>query len=133
MAANFSSTLLALGCEDGRVRLLSLEGNALIHHRRFDRVKSRLLSVAWGPPVPVTQMKQKKESSRQENSTSDVESDSGADSDDDDEWTDSWLVTGGSDSCIRKWDVNSGRPIERMTMDKMRGERTLVWAVGVLA
>lgn len=51
---------------------------------------------------------------------------------DEDEWMDSWLVTGGSDSSLRKWDVKTGRPLERMTVDKARGERTLVWAVGVL-
>ena len=52
--------------------------------------------------------------------------------DDDDEWTDSWLVTGCSDSSLRKWDIASGRVLERMTTDKQQGERTLVWTVGVL-
>ena len=52
--------------------------------------------------------------------------------DDDDDWTDSWLVTGCSDSSLRKWDLPTGRVLERMGTDKVRGERTLVWAVGVL-
>jgi U3 small nucleolar RNA-associated protein 4 len=60
-------------------------------------------------------------------------SDDSSDSDDDeDEWSDSWLVTGGSDSSLRKWDVATGRVLDRMGTDKMRGERTLVWTVGVL-
>ena len=58
-----------------------------------------------------------------------MESDS---DDDDDDWTDSWLVTGCSDSSLRKWDFPTGRVLERMGTDKVRGERTLVWAVGVL-
>lgn len=33
---------------------------------------------------------------------------------------------------MRKWDAKTGRVLERMTVDKTRGERTLVWAVGVL-
>jgi len=62
----------------------------------------------------------------------DPKADSGDDDDDDDEWSDSWLVTGCSDSSLRKWDVTTGRMIERMGTNKMRGERTLVWTVGVL-
>ncbi|KAF9036469.1 WD40 repeat-like protein [Hymenopellis radicata] len=114
IAVNPASTLLALGCEDGSVRILSLAEDNLTHFRRFDRVKSRLLSIAWGPPVLKTTSE----------STSTAEEDY--------EWTDSWLATGGSDSSLRKWDVKTGRPSERMNVDKMRGERTLVWTVCVL-
>lgn len=107
------------------MRLLTLEGGALTHFRRFDRVKCRLLSIAWGPPVPPTpaQRKAGKEAIGSDES----------ESEDDEEWTDAWLVTGGSDSSLRKWDVETGRAVERMSTDKLRGERTLVWAVGVLA
>lgn len=62
--------------------------------------------------------------------TSEGESES---DDEDDEWSDSWLVTGGSDSALRKWDVKTGRVLDRMSTDKLRGERTLVWSLGVLA
>jgi len=128
MAPNPASTMLALGCEDGSVRLLSLFADTIQHHRRFDHVKSRLLSIAWGPPVP-------RQPKRPTLTTRETEYNSGTESDDDndDEWSDSWLVTGGSDSSLRKWDVKTGRPIERMITDKMKGERTLVWTVGVLA
>ena len=61
-----------------------------------------------------------------------MEDEESTDDEGDEEWCDSWLVTGGSDSSLRKWDVRTGRVIERMGTDKMRGERTLVWAVGVL-
>lgn len=86
----------------------------------MDRVKSRILSIAWGPPVP-----------RQTNGQN-ANADSDSDGDDDDDWSDSWLVAGCSDSSLRKWDFSSGRTLERMGTDKIRGERTLVWAVGVL-
>jgi U3 small nucleolar RNA-associated protein 4 len=51
---------------------------------------------------------------------------------DEDEWQDSWIVAGCSDSSLRKWDVSSGRILDIMKTDKTRGERTLVWAVGVV-
>ncbi|KAG6885935.1 hypothetical protein C0993_007437 [Termitomyces sp. T159_Od127] len=120
MAVNPASTLLALGCEDGTVRLLSLVNDTLTHYRRFDRLKSRILSIAWGPPSP---QQSEKNSGRDHDSDSD---------DEEEAWTDTWLVTGSSDSSIRKWDVATGRVVERMGMDKIRGERTLVWTVGVL-
>jgi len=79
-----------------------------------------MLSIAWGPPVP-----------RQSQRTQQKNVGESSDEDDEDEWTDSWLVTGGSDSSLRKWDVATGRVVERMGVDKVRGERTLVWTVGV--
>lgn len=109
MAVNPASTKIALGCEDGTVRLLSIANDSLTHYRRFDHVKSRLLSICWGPPVSV----RSKDSDQYE-------------------WSDSWLVTGGSDGSIRKWEVSSGRVLDRMTAEKVRGERTLIWAVAVL-
>ncbi|EMD41715.1 hypothetical protein CERSUDRAFT_146940 [Gelatoporia subvermispora B] len=121
ISPNPASTLLALGCEDGSVRLLSLENDGLQHLRRLDRVKSRILSIAWGPPVP-------RQTSNKANDTAETDSDD----DDDDDWSDSWLVAGCSDSSLRKWDVGTGRVLDRMGTDKLRGERTLVWAVGVL-
>lgn len=120
MAANPSSTLLALGCEDGSVRIISLADNSLTPHRRLDRVKSRLLSIAWGPPV------RKLVPRREAGGESSSEEDEG------NGWADSWIVAGCSDSSLRKFDVSSGRVLDRMTTDKARGERTLVWAIGVL-
>ncbi|KAH9947650.1 WD40 repeat-like protein [Amylocystis lapponica] len=118
---NPASTVLALGCEDGAVRLLSIEGDGLTHLRRLDRAKSRILSIAWGLPVPRQTAKD------QSQPDSDEDSD-----DEENDWTDSWLVTGCSDSSLRKWDIATGRVLDRMGTDKIRGERTLVWAVGVL-
>ena len=122
ITANPSSSSLALGCEDGTVRILSIANDTLTYSRRFDRVKCRMLSIAWGPSVP-PKCKTKKDTDSMAESS---------DEDDDDEWSDSWLVTGCSDSSLRKWDVTTGRMIERMGTNKMRGESTLVWTVGVL-
>ncbi|KAI0690679.1 WD40-repeat-containing domain protein [Cytidiella melzeri] len=123
---NPASTILALGCEDGAVRLFSLEHDTLTHLRRLDRVKSRILSIAWGPPVP-KQATVKPAKGEDEEDSGDEDED-----EDEDEWKDEWLVAGCSDSSLRKWDVASGRVTDRMGTDKTRGERTLVWAVGTL-
>ncbi|PBK77057.1 WD40 repeat-like protein [Armillaria solidipes] len=111
ISVNPASTQLAMGCEDGSIRILSLLDDDLVHLRKFDRVKSRLLSIAWGPPT----LKRVSTGPEEEY-----------------EWSDSWLVTGGSDSSLRKWDAVTGRSSERMGTDKVRGERTLVWAVCAL-
>ncbi|KAF8624779.1 hypothetical protein AX15_005669 [Amanita polypyramis BW_CC] len=124
VSANPALNTLAIGCEDGSVRLLSVAHDTLQHSRRFDRVKSRVLSIAWGPPVP----RQKAE----KYSAASSEGSSSEDDEDEDDWSDSWLVTGGSDNSLRKWDVTTGRVIDRMATDKIRGERTLVWTVGIL-
>lgn len=42
---------------------------------------------------------------------------------------DDYIVSGGSDSSVRKWDAHTGRALHRMTVDKTAGEHTLVWAV----
>ncbi|KAF9557862.1 WD40 repeat-like protein [Agrocybe pediades] len=127
IAVNPSNSSIALGCEDGTVRILLIAHDTLTHSRRFDRVKCRMLSIAWGPPVP-----RKSKSQTDKAQPADSSSESDEDEDDEDDWTDSFLVTGGSDSSLRKWDVATGRVVERMGVDKVRGERTLVWTVGVL-
>ncbi|KAI0786033.1 WD40 repeat-like protein [Abortiporus biennis] len=120
ISVNPASTMLALGCEDGSIRIISLEDDTLVHLKRLDRAKSRILSLAWGPPIP-------RDTKPKTSSDSDSDSD-----DENNDWNDSWIVAGCSDSSIRKWDLTSGRISDRMGTDKMRGERTLVWAVGVL-
>jgi len=122
IAANPTSTVLALGCEDGSVHLLSLEYDTLQHLRRLDRSKSRILTLAWGPPT-FRGRRERVPTIHEQDDSSDEE---------EDEWQDSWIVAGCSDSSLRKWDVSSGRILDRMGTDKVRGERTLVWAIGVL-
>ena len=123
LTPNPAGTHLALGCEDGSIRLVSIEYDTLSHARRFDRIKGRILSIAWGPPVLRETGKSNEKSATEE---------SDDDEDDEDEWSDTWLVAGCSDSSVRKWDVKTGRVQDRMATEKIKGERTLVWAVGVL-
>lgn len=115
------STALALGCDDGSIRIFSLANDELTPLRPLDRVKARILSLAWGAPRFVPKP------SSSDSATSDSDDD-----DDDERWKDSFLAAGCSDSSVRKWDVSTGRVLERMTTDQVRGERTPVWAVGVL-
>lgn len=44
---------------------------------------------------------------------------------------DQYIVSGGSDSAIRKWNVTTGSTIQRMTVDRVRKEPTLVWSIAV--
>ncbi|KZV77615.1 WD40 repeat-like protein [Peniophora sp. CONT] len=121
VAVNPSSSRLALGCEDGSIQILSLENDDLFHLRRLDRSKSRVLSLSWGPVTP-----------RVSSASSAARDSDESDDEDNDAWTDSWLVAGCSDSSLRRYDLASGQILERMGTDKVRGERTLVWTVGVL-
>ena len=93
--------------------------------RKFDRAKCRGMSIAWGPPKPP-----RSNHGAKERTAGEEEEDS---DDDDDEWIDEWLVTGGSDSSLRKWDVKTGRVVDKMITDKLKKQATLVWAVTVLA
>jgi U3 small nucleolar RNA-associated protein 4 len=122
ISINPASTSLALGCEDGSIQLVSLEFDTFQHLRRLDRSKSRILALAWGPPLL-------RESGGRDST---VREDGDSSDEDEDVWQDSWIVGGCSDSSLRKWDVSSGRILDRMGTDKIRGERTLVWTVGVL-
>ncbi|KAF7725831.1 U3 small nucleolar RNA-associated protein [Apophysomyces ossiformis] len=92
LAVNSTSTRLAAGCEDGRIRLFDISNNQLEYISSFEPQKGRILSVAWSPD-------------------------------------DDYIVSGGSDSAIRKWDVATGSTIQRMTVDRVRKEPTLVWSV----
>ncbi|WAR63700.1 hypothetical protein PtB15_17B301 [Puccinia triticina] len=43
-----------------------------------------------------------------------------------------FLVAGGAEPSLRKWAAGSGRCLNRMTVEKLQGEHTLVWTVAVL-
>lgn len=114
IAVDPTSTLIALGCEDGSVCLLSLLDDAITPFKRLQSAETKILSLAWGPMIHA----KSKESNREH-----YESDSDA-------WKHSVLVAGCSDSAIRKWDVNTGRVGPTMFI-KVSIEVLLVWAIGV--
>ncbi|CAM0136702.1 U3 small nucleolar RNA-associated protein [Umbelopsis sp. WA50703] len=43
------------------------------------------------------------------------------------------IVSGSSDSTIKVWDVKNGKSIQRMTVDRVKKEDTLVWSVAALS
>ncbi|OZJ06653.1 hypothetical protein BZG36_00273 [Bifiguratus adelaidae] len=95
MAANHANTVLAIGCDDGCVRLFDIADNELTFIKSFDKQNGRILSLSWSHD-------------------------------------DKMIVTGASDSSVRRWSVSEGRSLGRMTVDRVRREDTLVWAVTML-
>ncbi|KAG0338153.1 U3 small nucleolar RNA-associated protein [Podila humilis] len=95
MATNNANTVLAVGCEDGCVRLFDIADGELAFIRSFDKQKTRILSLAWSQD-------------------------------------DTIMITGSANSSIYKWNVELGRVQSRMTVDRVSGEDTLVWAVKFL-
>ncbi|KAJ1310177.1 hypothetical protein OPQ81_006921 [Rhizoctonia solani] len=121
LAPNPTGTLLAIGCQDGAVRLLDIShSGAPTHVKRFERVQTRFLSIAWAWSSEVGSEER------------DLASDSDDEPDNSDVLPATTLVTGCSDSSLRTWDVRTGRVLNRMTVERARGERTLVWSVAVL-
>ncbi|KAF9201809.1 U3 small nucleolar RNA-associated protein [Haplosporangium sp. Z 27] len=96
MATNHANTVLAVGCEDGCVRLFDIADGELAFIRSFDKQKTRILSLAWSQDDTV-------------------------------------MVTGSANSSIYKWNVELGRVVSRMTVDRVSGEDTLVWSVKILS
>ena len=118
IAANPASTLLALGCEDSSVRLLALADDALARHCRLDHLQARLLSITWGPPCRSAAMATLPWTTTGTRCSGPTRG--------------SLRAPGCSLSSVHKFDVASGRVLERMTTHKARGERMLVWAAGML-
>ena len=121
MAASPTGKFLAIGCEDGVVRLIDVAGDAFEHvgtgmhvAPRMTRVASRILSLAWGPP-------------RRQMATS-----NDSDDDDDEAWRDTYLLGGLGNSTAAVWDVPTGQLKSRLTVLKNRQEHTIVWSVAVL-
>lgn len=152
--------MLALGCDDGAVRLVSLWDGELELVRKFDSTKTKILSLSWGPMSTGPNVKARYSQAEKQakaleralaeeqadgDENADDSNDEGGDENADEEkaailavtrrkpkYFDDMLVTGCADSTVRVWDVKTGRCTYRMTTDKIKGEQTLVWCVGVL-
>ncbi|KAJ3003082.1 U3 small nucleolar RNA-associated protein 4 [Thoreauomyces humboldtii] len=94
-ALNRQHTRLAIGSEDGHVRVLDVTDGRLEMLRLLERTPTRVMSIAWHPLGKI-------------------------------------LVTGGTNSSIRKMDVATGRTLQRMTTRTTGGEETIVWDVKIL-
>ncbi|QRW27175.1 U3 small nucleolar RNA-associated protein 4 [Rhizoctonia solani] len=124
LAPDPTGSFLAIGCQDGAVRLLDIShSEAPVHVKRFERVQTRFLSIAWAWSSEVAS---------EESTQRDLASDSDDELDSSNVLPATTLVTGCSDSSLRTWDVRTGRVLNRMTVERARGERTLVWSVAVL-
>lgn len=111
------STTLAIGCDDGTIRLACIGDDQFELIRKFDPCKSRLLSIAWGSVIS-----RKRNRNRENGHVKGLSSDPNA-----------FLVSGCADSSLRKWGVSTGRCIGRMTVDKLQGQQTLIWSVATVA
>jgi len=131
MAASPTGKYLAIGCEDGIVRLINVAGDSFEHitasrgtiqkvpvQPRLSRVASRILSLAWGPPKRIAKPEY-------------VDEDSSSDNDEE-LWQDTFLLGGLGNSTAAVWDVASGQLRSRLTLLKNRQEHTIVWCVAVL-
>ncbi|KAG8994177.1 U3 small nucleolar RNA-associated protein, partial [Tulasnella sp. 427] len=128
IAVNPASTLIACGCDDGTVRILSLKDNNIEIFQTMGPAKGKVLSLAWGPPIPNPNYhRERRNSGDSEHGTSDDEEEEEA------EWIDQWIVTGGSDATVKRWSLKSGTVVASLKTDQLRSTRTLVWAIGVLA
>ncbi|WFD36027.1 U3 small nucleolar RNA-associated protein [Malassezia cuniculi] len=121
IAASPLGRFLAIGCEDGYVRLIDIRGDAFEHAGystvpRLARVGNRIMSLAWGPPKRV----------------SSPSSDDSSSEDDEDEWAESFLFGGLGNSSAAVWDIATGHVQARLSVLKNRSEHTIVWAVAVL-
>ncbi|PWZ02788.1 WD40 repeat-like protein [Testicularia cyperi] len=153
MAASATAKYLAIGCEDGQVRIIDLENDRFEHLAstsgqermivpRFAKAKGRIISLCWGPPIKVSDAKATKPKTKSssgdgddsDDSDSESGSDSDSDSDDDDDqetsqWYESFLVGGLGVSSAVVWDPTNGNVASKLSLQKNRSESTIVWSV----
>ncbi|UZJ55037.1 hypothetical protein CBS101457_004357 [Exobasidium rhododendri] len=137
---------LAIGCEDGYVRIVDIqEGRfellAVSRSARrtgdgsvrgvvttLDRAKTRIISLAWGPPRKKVKNTQRPARAVQSNfSDSEDSSD-----DDEDDWEESFLIGGTTHSSALVWSLSTGQVESKLLVDKSRAEQTIIWSVAVL-
>ncbi|KAM0748661.1 WD40 repeat-like protein [Meredithblackwellia eburnea MCA 4105] len=151
LAASRTSSHLAIGCEDSTIRIINILDDELEQVARIDvggPGRVRALSLAWGPPAESPSMvgvSLGKGKTREGSPSDDVSSSSlpahFATP------TEPYLIAGCSNSSIRRFDSplsssNGGggkgggggtwKPTHRMTLDQLKGEKTVVWSVVVL-
>ncbi|KAI8898761.1 WD40-repeat-containing domain protein [Globomyces pollinis-pini] len=95
MQVNPSQDVIAIGCEDGMIRLFKITDEGLEYISALERQKTKVLSLAWHPVKPI-------------------------------------LVVGSTDGTIRSVHVDTGRTINTMKLDTVKGEHTVVWDVLIL-
>ncbi|GAA5832351.1 hypothetical protein JCM11251_006420 [Rhodosporidiobolus azoricus] len=133
LAASRASSSLAIACEDSTIRILNIMDGELELVSKIEvggPGKVRALSLAWGPPVESPSKGKERESSP---SSSTLPAHFSTPSE-------SYLIAGCSNSTIRRFDVPTSGSVQgiwrgglRLTLDRLKGEHTVVWTVAVLA
>ncbi|GAA5864670.1 hypothetical protein JCM8547_008266 [Rhodosporidiobolus lusitaniae] len=133
LAASRTSSCLAIACEDSTIRILNIMDGELELVSKIEvggPGKVRALSLAWGPPVESPKKGKDRDSSPDASSLPPSFSTP----------SESYLVAGCSNSTIRRFDVpQSGSVVGiwrgglKLTLDRLKGEHTIVWTVAVLA
>ncbi|MBW0476531.1 hypothetical protein O181_016246 [Austropuccinia psidii MF-1] len=118
-----TSTKLAIGCDDGTIRIANIADNQLELIRKFNPCKTRLLSITWA----ISDYHQLIPSSSS-SSTNQIHNFCSVEPSD----SNLCLITGCADSSLRKWSFANGRCVGRMTVESLQGEQTLVWSVAVV-
>lgn len=152
MAPSATGRFLALGCEDGSVKIIDLENDRFEHLAatsgrdrhiapRFGKAKGKVISLCWGPPVrfsPKRTTLHKQQSTANDSDDSDSDSsdegddDDGDDEEEDDQWHESFLVGGLALSSAMVWDASTGNIVTKLGVHKSRTESTIVWSVATL-
>lgn len=152
MAVSPLSRYIAIGCEDGHIRLVDIRFGRFEHLSltkverandgsreavpRTDKAKFRLVSLAWGPPSKRFRTPKPSEALvRAEDRVardSDSESDSESSDDDEDVWSESFILVGTSASVALIYLLSTGRIFQRLLLPKARREQTIVWSTAVL-
>ena len=147
LAASPTGRYLAIGCEDGYTRIIDLSDNKFQHLAnasgadrditpRLGKAQGRVISLAWGPPVKRIRASNATTSKSDDSNSNSDDDDSDDDDDDDDEeavtWQESFLVGGLGNSSAVVWDLPTGKIVSKLTVQKARGEATIVWSVTTL-
>lgn len=148
MSPSPTGRYLAIGCEDGHVRIVDIQDNrfellAMSRSARragdgsiegiantLDRAKTRIVSLAWGPPTKKPRTRRPSESAARRGSSASDSDDS--DDDDADQWEESFILGGTTHSSALLWNLSTGRVDSKLLVDKSRNEQTIVWSAAVL-
>ncbi|GAA5998447.1 small subunit rRNA maturation protein UTP4 [Rhodotorula paludigena] len=129
IAASRASSTLAIACEDSTIRILNIMDGELELVSKIEvggPGKVRALSLAWAPPTaPVSKGKEREDASTLPEHLQTP--------------NETYLVAGCSNSTIRRFDAPPSGSVAgvwrggaRMTLDRLKGEHTVVWTIAVL-
>ncbi|CAO1617711.1 unnamed protein product [Sympodiomycopsis kandeliae] len=146
MAVSPLSRYIAVGCEDGHVRIIDIRQGRFEHLAlsnaakggvgeavpRMDRAKTRIVSLAWGASLEKPRQQKSQPFRRASKPNQSDSSDSDSDDDEEDNWTESYILAGTTSSSALLFTLSTGRLNQKLLLPKARNEQTIVWSVTVL-